>query len=310
MFGVVSRYIVAARHPFQKRVSGCIQSMSFCHRNHFFIFRNEQAQSTTLGPKLMFGVVSRNFVAARHPFRKGKFGSIPLKDHHFGSIPLLSHLHVGPHESMTCGVHGIYLKFGSFNGIDPIVPFENGCWGCIQSMSFRHRNHFFVFRNEHAQSTTLGPKLMFGVVSCYIIAARHQFRKRVSWCIQSTSFCHQNHFFVFRNEHAQSTTLGPKLMFGVVSRNFIAARHPFRKRVSGCIQSMSFRHRNHFFVFATNMPNPLLWVQNSCLVWFRAISLPHVTHSENGCRGAYKERVFATGTISSFFTTNMPNPLL
>jgi hypothetical protein len=53
---------------------------------------------------------------------KGKFGSIPLKDHHFGFIPLLSHLHVGPHESMTCGVHDIYLKFGSFNGIDPIVP--------------------------------------------------------------------------------------------------------------------------------------------------------------------------------------------
>jgi hypothetical protein len=56
----------------------------------------------------------------------GKFGSIPLKDHHFGSIPLLSHLHVGPHESMTCGVHGIYLKFGSFNGIDPIVPLSYG----------------------------------------------------------------------------------------------------------------------------------------------------------------------------------------
>jgi hypothetical protein len=41
------------------------------------------------------------------PFNYRKFGSIPLKDHHFGSIPLLSHLHVGPHESMTCGVHGI-----------------------------------------------------------------------------------------------------------------------------------------------------------------------------------------------------------
>jgi hypothetical protein len=50
---------------------------------------------------------------------------IPLKDHHFGSIPLLSHLHVGPHESMTYGVHGIYLKFGSFNDIDPIVPWFN-----------------------------------------------------------------------------------------------------------------------------------------------------------------------------------------
>jgi hypothetical protein len=56
-------------------------------------------------------------------FFKGEIWIIPLKDHHFGSIPLLSHLHVDPHKSMTCGVHGIYLKFGSFNGIDPIVPF-------------------------------------------------------------------------------------------------------------------------------------------------------------------------------------------
>jgi hypothetical protein len=83
------------------------------------------------------------------------------------------------------------------------------------------------FRNEHAQSTTLGPKLMFGIVSQNFVAARHPFRKRVSGCIQSMSFCHRNHFFVFCNEHAQSTTLGPKLMFGMVSRNFVATRHPF-----------------------------------------------------------------------------------
>jgi hypothetical protein len=137
-------------------------------------------------------------------------------------------------------------------------PFRKRVSGCIQSMSFCHRNQFFVFRNEHAQSSTSGPKIMFGVVSRYIVAARHPFRKRVSGCIQSTSFCHRNHFFVFRNEHAQSSTLGSKLMFGVVSRYIVAARHPFRKRVSGCIQSMSFCHRNQFFVFATNMPNPLL----------------------------------------------------
>jgi hypothetical protein len=36
---------------------------------------------------------------------------------------------VGAHESMTYEVHGIYLKFGSFNGIDPIVP-------KIKAMSF------------------------------------------------------------------------------------------------------------------------------------------------------------------------------
>jgi hypothetical protein len=182
MFGVVSRNFVVVCHPFPKWVSGCIQSTSFCHRNHFFIFRNEHAQSTTLGPKLMFGVVSRNFIAARHPFRKRVSG-------------------------------------------------------CIQSTSFRHRNHFFVFRNEHARSTTLGPKLMFGVVSRNFVVARHPFRKQVSGCIQSTSFRHRNHFFVFRNEHAQSTTLGPKLMFGLVSCNFVAARHPFRKRVLGAYKA-------------------------------------------------------------------------
>jgi hypothetical protein len=185
MFGVVSRNFVVVRHPFPKRGSECIQSTSFCHRNQSFVFRNEHAQSTTLGPKLMFGVVSRNFVIVRHPFPKR----------------------------------------GS---------------GCIQSTSFCHRNQFFVFRNEHAQSTTLGPKLMFGVVSRNFVAARHPFRKRVSGCIQIMSFRHRNHFFVFYNEHAQSTTVGPKLMFGVVSRNFVAAHHPFRKWVSGCIQARVF----------------------------------------------------------------------
>jgi hypothetical protein len=194
MFGGVSRNFVVVRHPFPKRVSTCIRSTSFCHWNQFFVFRNKHAQSTTLGPKLMFEVVSRYIVAARHPFRKRV------------SV-------------------------------------------CVQRTSFCHRNHFFVFRNEHAQSTTLGPELMFGVVSCNFIPARHPFQKRVSWCIQSTSFRHRNRFFVFRNEHAQSTTLGPELMFGVVSCNFVPARHPFRKRVSGCIQSTSFRYRNHFFVF-------------------------------------------------------------
>jgi hypothetical protein len=99
---------------------------------------------------------------------------------------------------------------------------------------------------------------MFWVVSRNSVAARHPFQKRVSVVHKSMSFCHRNHFFVFRNEHAQSTTLGSKLMLWVVSRNFVVARHPFRKRVSR----------------------------------------------------VHKTRVFATGTVSSFFATNMTNPLL
>jgi hypothetical protein len=134
MFWVVSRNSVAARHPFQKRVSVVHKSTSFCHRNHFFVFRNEQAQSTTLGSKLIFGLVSRNFVAARHPF--GKRVS-----------------------------------------------------GCIQSTSFCHRNHFFVFRNEHAQSTTSGPELMFG-------GGFTQFRCRTSPILKTSVGMHSKHEFL------------------------------------------------------------------------------------------------------------------
>jgi hypothetical protein len=225
-------------------------STSFCHRINFFVFRNEHAQSTTLGPKLMFRVVSRNFVAARHTFRKRVSECIQSMSFcHRNHFFVFRNEHAQSYPKLMFGV--VSRNFARHS-------FRKWVLGCIQSTSFCHRNHLFVFSNEHAQSTTLGPKLMFGVVSRNFVAARHSFRKRVSKCIQSTSFCNRNHFFVFCSEHAQSTTLGPKHMFGVVSHNFVAARHPFRKWVSQCIQSTSFCHRNHFFIFATNMPNPQL----------------------------------------------------
>ena len=43
-------------------------------------------------------------------------------------------------------------------------------------------------------------------------------------------------FLVFsNNEHAQSTTLGPKLMFSKVSHHFVDAPDPLRKLVSAYI---------------------------------------------------------------------------
>jgi hypothetical protein len=92
-----------------------------------------------------------------------------------------------------------------------------------------------------------------------------QFRCRTSPIPKTGVGVHSKHeflspepFFVFRNEHAQSTTLGPKLMFGVVSRNFVAARHPFRKRVPGAFKARVFANGTISLFFATNMPNPLL----------------------------------------------------
>jgi hypothetical protein len=141
----------------------------------------------------------------------------------------------------TCPIHYFSSKTHVWGGFAQFryrtSPIPKTGVGVHTSTSFRHRNHCFVFRNEHVQSTTLCPKLMFGVVSCNFVAARHPFRKRVSGCLQSTRVRHRNHFFVFDNEHAQSTTLGPKLMIGVVSRNFVTARHPFRKRVLGAYKA-------------------------------------------------------------------------
>jgi hypothetical protein len=130
--------------------------------------------------------------------------------------------------------------------------------GCHTKHEFFPLEPFLRFSQRTCPIQYFRSKTHVWVVSRNFVAARHLFRKRVSGCIQSKSFCHRNHFFVFRNEQAQSTTLGPKLMFGVVSRNFVAAYHPFRKRVSGCIQNTSFATGTISSFFATNMPNPLL----------------------------------------------------
>jgi hypothetical protein len=152
------------------------------------------------------------------------------------------------------GVHTKH-EFFATNMLNPLLSVKTHVWGGFAqfrcrtspipktgvgvhtSTSFCHRNHFFVFHNEHAQSNNLGPKLMFGVVSRNFVAARHPFRKWVSGCIQSTSFCHRNHFVVFLQRTCPIHCFRSKTHVWVVSRNFVAARHPFRKRVSGCIQA-------------------------------------------------------------------------
>jgi hypothetical protein len=137
---------------------------------------------------------------------------------------------------------------------------------------------------------------------------------------------------------------------------------PIPKTVVGVLTKHEFLPPEPILRFSQQTcPIHYFWSKTHVWGWFRAISLPHVTHSENGCRGAKKHeflppepfrrflqqtcpiqyfrskthvwvvsrnfvaarhpfrkwvsgciqaRVFATGTISSFCATNMPNPLL
>jgi hypothetical protein len=265
----------------------------------------------------------------------------------------------------TCQIHYFRSKthvcggFAQFHCLTS--PISKMVVGVTRSTSFGHRNHFFVFCNEHAQSTTLGPKLMFGVVA--------QFRCRTSPILKTGVGVHTKHEFLppelflsFSQRTCPNHFFRSKTHVCVVSRSFVAARHPFRKRVSGCIQSMSFCHRNHFFVFrnehdqTTNFrsqthvwggfaqfrcrtspvpktgagvhtnhefspPEPFLhFSQRTCpIYYFRSKTHDWGGFAQFRCRtspflkwlsGASKAPVFATGTISSFFATNMPNSLI
>jgi RNA polymerase subunit RPABC4/transcription elongation factor Spt4 len=232
MFGVVSRNFVAARHPFRKRVSGA-------HKNEFL----------PPEPFLRFSQQT----CLRHYFRS--------KTHVLGGFAQflcrtspLPKTGVGLHTKHEILPPDQFLRFSQRTC--PIHYFGSKTydWGGFAQFCCRTSPILKTGVGVHTKHEFLPPEpfLRFSQRTCpihYFRSKTHvwdgfvQFRcrtspirKRVSGCIQSTSFCHRNHFFVFHNKHVQSTNLGPKLMFG----------------------------------------------------WFHAISLTHVTHSEIGCRDAYE----------------------
>jgi hypothetical protein len=163
------------------------------------------------------------------------------------SLPHVTHSENGCRGAYKARVFatGTISSFFATNMPNPLLLVQNSCLGWFRAISLSHVTHSENGCRVHTKHEFLPPEpfLRFSQQICsihYFRSKTHvwggfaQFRCRTSpipktgvGCIQSTSFCHRNHFFVFRNEHAQSTTLGPKHMFGVVSRNFVTARHPF-----------------------------------------------------------------------------------
>jgi hypothetical protein len=184
-------------------VSGCTRSTSFRQQNHFFVICNKHAESTTLSRKLMFGVVWRNFVAARHPFLKWLSG-VHTKHEFWPSEPFLRFL------QRTFPIH-----------------------------YFRSQTHVWGGFAQFRCRTSPIPKTGVGVHTM------HEFLPPELFLRFSQRTCPNQYF-------------RSKTHVCVVSRNFVAARHPFRKRVSGCIQTRVFATGTISSFFATNMPNPLL----------------------------------------------------
>jgi hypothetical protein len=148
------------------------------------------------------------------------------------------------------------------------------------------------------------------LVSRNFVAARHPFRKRVSGCIQSISFCHRNHFVVFRNEHAQTTNFRSKTHVWGGFAQFRCRTSPVPKTGVGVHTKHAFLTPETFLRFSQRTC-PIHYFRSQTLVWggfaqFRCRTSP-IPKTGVGC---IQTRVFATGTISSFFATNKPNPLL
>ena len=86
----------------------------------------------------------------------------------------------------------------------------------------------------YSQNTTLGPKLTFWVVSHHLVAASAPLPNRVQGCRFGTSLGRPNYCRDLRLKHNQSTSLGPNLMFWVVSHHLVAASAPLRNQILGC----------------------------------------------------------------------------
>jgi hypothetical protein len=202
----------------------------------------------------MFGLVSRNFVAARHPFRKRVSGCIQARVFATGTISSFS--------ATKCPIHYFRSKTHVCCGF---VKFRCSTSPIPKTSVGVHTKH---------ESSPPEPFLRFSQRTCpihYFRSKTHvwggfaQFRCRTSPIPETGVGVHTKHEFwplePFRRFLQRTCPIHyfrSKTHVWVVSRNFVAPHHPFRKWVSGCIKAQVFATGTISSFWATNMPNPLL----------------------------------------------------
>jgi hypothetical protein len=172
---------------------------------------------------------------------------------------------------------GTISSFFATNMPNPLLYIQNSCLGWFRAISLSHVTHsengcrvhkkheflppepFFRFSQRTCPTHYFMSKLMFGVVSRNFVAARHPFRKRLSGCIQSTSFCHRNHFIRFSQRTCPIHYFRYKTHVGGGFAQFRCHTSPIPKTGVGVHTKHEFLPLEPFLRFSpTNMPNPLL----------------------------------------------------
>jgi len=185
----------------------------------------ERFQRTSLGPKLKFWVFSHHFDALKH-----QFGFAPHRlclklvfwvvSRHFIAAPDLLWKSVSGAFNARVYASETISCFVSTNMPNPLfqskthvlggsMPFHSRTWHVVKIGIEVHLMHefmpldpFLVFCSKHAQSTNLGLKLQFWVVSWHFVPAPEPLRKLVSRCMKSMSLCLENPFLFGHNEQA------------------------------------------------------------------------------------------------------------
>ena len=125
------------------------------------------------------------------------------------------------------------------------TPLLNRFLGCRFGTSPGQPNFFRVSLPKHIQSTTFSLKVMFCVFSHHLVTASAPLQNRVLGCRFGTSLGRRNYCRVFQPKRIQSTNLGPKLTFWVVSHHLVAASAPLPNRVQGCRFGTSLGQPNY-----------------------------------------------------------------
>jgi hypothetical protein len=116
----------------------------------------------------------------------------------------------------------------------------------------------------------------------------------------SHKFAKQSRVRIFRNERTRSTPLDPKLKFWGVSDIFGAARKLLKNSPNWCHYRTSSLNKVASEFFATNAPNPLHWIQNSCFRAFRSVSLLHESRCKTCRTGALTQKFAKQSRVGIF----------
>ena len=150
---------------------------------------------------------------------------------------------LGIFTPFQCSKTSIWFRPTSFisktHVLGGFIPFHCRTWPIVKISIGVHLMHEFM---PPKPFLVLLQPIHYFRSKTHVLGGSMPFRSR-TWHVAKTGIeVHLMHkfmpldlFLVLCSKHAQSATLGPKLMFSVVSRHFVDAPDPWRKLVSGCI---------------------------------------------------------------------------